>query len=281
MPETPDIIWPEVFGWSDHLRVSLTVKERLPPSTEAEVVFLPTPHRLKSPIRCQALEAYRRELPVLAEKLRERGSQEVVDETHERFQTAVQRPWKTKVRGKTLRFKCNWTKLMHSIARARTIDYQKAVRDGKARDLARVRKLSRLIKKLGRTQDHKLREATAQDLRNCENSLSPAEISAWLKTVERGTADADQRGEVMVPAEFTRSFADKQPPDKLVQMQKFVLPAEMEGRHLRAIRTAKKGKTARLDGLFIEILKLFPDEFANVLFALFHAGARLGRVVKG
>lgn len=271
---------------SDNIPVALVVQCRAPVSIEAEVVFLPTPHRLLSSVRQEAIALYKNELLLLGAKLGECGSKRLFDELYAQFAEVVQRPWRTKVRQKPWRFNTEWTRQMDTVARARTLALRRATRDDRTvrergEDLEEVRRLSKVIKKLVRAQKHLLREDKARCFRQSANRLSPADVSARLKRLDRESAEADQRGAVMEPAEFTRYFADDPRPEKLVRLRQYVLPKSMERRFVRAIMSAKTGKAAGPDGVPIELFQLCPDEFGALFFQLFRTGARLGCVISG
>ena len=63
-------------------------------------------------------------------------------------------------------------------------------------------------------------------------------------------------------------------------MRKYTLPREMEDTFTKAIRRAKQGKAAGPDGVPMELLQMNPKAFAELLFELFAAGARLRCVMK-
>ena len=54
----------------------------------------------------------------------------------------------------------------------------------------------------------------------------------------------------------------------------------MEDTYAEAIRKAKEGKAAGPDGVPMEILQMCPVTYAELLYELFAAGARLGCVMK-
>lgn len=76
-------------------------------------------------------------------------------------------------------------------------------------------------------------------------------------------------------------YVDKQKLGEAVPLRMFLLDPQMEVRMELAIRKAKSGKAPGPDGVAMELFKIYPGTFANVLYELFAACARLVCVVAG
>jgi len=280
-PPTPTIITSPAACASDHLPIATVIKLGKKSNRRAKEIFLPSPHRRNSEAGDVACKLYRQELPKIASKLRACGSKIAFDAHVEELQQMVRMPWMVTVKEKPPRHTESWSADADRVAKFRSQIVKRALGPaGKAADWLEKRRLDREIKRLVRAKAHLRRQVTADNLRKDASALSLADVAARIQKASAVTDDACKRGDELVPREFTKFFADKPPPASLVPLRKYTLPREMEGIFLNAIRRAKKGKAAGPDGVPMELLQMSPFQFAELLYELFAAGARLRCVMK-
>ena len=281
LPPIPTILMSPAACASDHLPIAMTIRIRQEQSGRAKEVFLPTPHRMNEDALNAAALWYQSQLPRLAAKMRACGSKVAFDAHVHDLQEVIRKPWMLKVKPKPQRHTAVWSATADRVAKWRSKIVRRALSEkGTAEDWKEKRRLDREIKRLVRAKAHLRRQTTIDSLRKDASALSLADVAARIKKVQDATDDASRLGDELKPRDFTEFFADKPAPQNLVALRKYTLPTEMEKIYRQAIRRAKKGKAAGPDGVPMEILQVCPAPFAEMLFELFAAGARLKCVMK-
>ena len=279
-PPRPKVLASPAACASDHLPISVRLDLRIP-IQKAKSVFLPTPRRMESVVADEARQLYRAELPRLASLLRAAGTRLAFHAHVEEMHSIIRVPWMKKVKPKPRRHSPQWSATADSLAKARSSYVKRAMgKNGTAADWLEKRRLDREIKRLVRAKAHLLRQVAVDNLRKNASSLSLADVAARVRKISATSKDADKLGDELIPRDFTKFFVDKPKPKSSVKLRKFTLPREMENIFAMAIRSAKKGKAAGPDGVPMELLKLCPLDFAELLFELFAAGGRLQCVMK-
>ena len=281
LPPTPTILTSPAACASDHLPIAMTISIRQEQRGRAKEVFLPTPHRRNEETMKAAALLYQTKLPRLAAKLRACGSKIAFDAHVHELQATIRKPWMLKVKPRPQRHTAGWSATADRVAKWRSKIVRRALSEkGTAEDWKVKRRLDREIKRLVRAKAHLRRQTTIDSLRKDASALSLADVAARIKKIQDATNDASRIGEELNPRDFTKFFADKPAPTHMVALRKYTLPAEMEEIYRQAIRRAKKGKAAGPDGVPMELLQICPAAFAELMFELFAAGARLKCVME-